>query len=95
MPPAEHPIHSNTRHTAATAENFQCPQPQNLQQLQNFQHSQSQSFDIPNHYVEQVHERKEWEEKMERLNDKYGLDYYTSSESESDWEEEPKYETLI
>ena len=38
----------------------------------------------------------EWEEKMERLNDKNGLDYYSSSESESDWdEEEPKYETSI
>ena len=32
---------------------------------------------------------------MERLNDKYGLGYYLSSESESDWEEEPKYETLM
>ena len=51
---------------------------------------------MPDHYAEQMHLRKEWEEKMERLNDKYGLDYYSSSESESDWdEEEPKYETLI
>ena len=32
---------------------------------------------------------------MERLNDKYGVDYYSSSESESDWKEEPKYETLV
>ena len=33
---------------------------------------------------------------MERLSDKYGLDYYSSSESESDGiEEEPKYENLI
>ena len=32
---------------------------------------------------------------MERLNNKYGLDYYSSSESESDWDEEPKYETLL
>ena len=30
-----------------------------------------------------------------RLNNKNGLDYYLSSESELDWdEEEPKYETL-
>ena len=32
---------------------------------------------------------------MERLNGKYGLDYYSSSGSESDWEEEAKYETLV
>ena len=32
---------------------------------------------------------------MERLNDKYGLDYYLSSESELDWEEGSKYETLV
>ena len=33
---------------------------------------------------------------MERLKDKYGLDFYLSSESELDWEkEEPKYKTLI
>ena len=32
---------------------------------------------------------------MERLNDKYGLDYYSSSEYELDLEEDPKYETLI
>ena len=32
---------------------------------------------------------------MEKLNDKYGLDYYSSSESESDLGEEPKYETLV
>ena len=33
---------------------------------------------------------------MKRLNDKDSLDYYLSSESELDWdEEEPKYETLI
>ena len=33
---------------------------------------------------------------MERLNDKYGLDYYSHSELELDWhEEDPKYEMLI
>ena len=74
--------------------NFQCHQAQNLQPPQTFQHSQS--FDIPDHYAEQICLRKEWDEKMERLSEKYGLDYYLSSESESDWdEEEPKYETLI
>ena len=39
--------------------------------------------------------RREWEERMEKLNDKYGLDYYSSSDSGSDWEEEPRYETLV
>ena len=32
---------------------------------------------------------------MERPNDKYGLDYYSSSETKSDWDEEHKYETLV
>ena len=55
-----------------------------------------QSFDIPDHPTEQIHLRKEWDEKMKRLDDKYGPDYYFSSESKSGWdEEEPKYETLI
>ena len=95
----QHPQQSNpcTQTQAALQppqKNFQCPQAQNPQQPQNFQCSQS--FDIPDCYPEQIHLRKEWEEKMEILNDKYGLDYYSSSESESDWdEEEPKYETLI
>ena len=52
--------------------NFQHPQAQNLQQPQNFHHSQS--FYIPDHYAEQIHLRKEWDEKMERLNDKYSQD---------------------
>ena len=32
---------------------------------------------------------------MEHLNDKYNLDYYSSSESNSEPESEHKYETLI
>ena len=32
---------------------------------------------------------------MERLNEKYGLDHYSSSGSKSEWEEELKYETLV
>ena len=107
-PPAKHPLYSIARHAATTKEEFQCLQAQSLQQpqdvqhsqlqgfwhpqLQNFQHSWSQSFDILGWYTEQIHQRRKWEEKMERLN---GLDYYSSSESESDWKEEPKYETLV
>ena len=47
-------------------------QAQNPKELQKFQHSQS--FDISDHYVEQICLRKKWEEKMERLIDRYGLD---------------------
>ena len=94
--PQQNILYTQTQGTQQPSQKkFQCPQPQNLQQPQNFQCSQSQSFDIPNLYTEQICQRKEWEEKMERLHDKYGLDYYSSSESELDWEEEPKYETLI
>ena len=32
---------------------------------------------------------------MEHLNEKYNLDYYSSSESDSNFEPEHKYETLI
>ena len=32
---------------------------------------------------------------MECLNEKYGLDYYSSLESDSDFELEHKYETLL
>ena len=44
---------------------------------------------------------REWEEKMERLNDKYGLGYFSDSELDSESDEgeeyryEHKYETLI
>ena len=86
-------------------QNTQCPQPQNKQhpESQNFQHCQpqnsQQSFDIPNRHAEQIHLRKEWEEKIERLNKKYNLYYYSSSESDTDSEPdyryEHKYETLI
>ena len=71
--------------------NFQCPQPQNSQQ----------SFDIPDRYAEQIRLQKEWEERIKRLNEKYNLDYYSSSESDSDSDQEldyryeHKYETLI
>ena len=32
---------------------------------------------------------------MEHLNDKYNLDFYSSSKSEFEFESEHKYETLI
>ena len=60
---------------------------------QNPQHPQT--CDVPDRYSEQMRLRREWDEKMEHLNEKYNLDYYSSSESDSDFEPEHKYDTLI
>ena len=59
-------------------------------QQQSTQHSQS--FDVPDRYSKQIWLRREWEEKIEWLNEKYNLDYYSSSESESKSEPENRYE---
>ena len=61
----------------------------------------SQSFDVPDRYAEQIRLGREWEERIECLNEKYNLDYYSSSESDSSSSPEPdhryehKYDTLI
>ena len=68
-------------------QNTQHPQSQNIQHLQ--------SFDVPDRYCEQIRLRREWEEKMECLNEKNNLDYYSSSDSDSNFEPEHKYEMLI
>ena len=60
--------------------------PQNAQQIQ--------TFDVPDRYSEQIRLRKGWDIKMECLNEKYGLDYYSSSDSNSDFEPKQRYETL-
>ena len=60
---------------------------------QNPQHPQT--YDVPDRYSEQIRLRREWDEKMEHLNEKCNLDYYSSSESNSDFEPEHKYEMLI
>ena len=81
------------------AQDPQCTQ--DCQVSQNPQHTQTQSFDVPDRYAEQIHLRREWEEKMEKFNEKYGLDYFSDSELDSDSDEaknyryEHKYETLI
>ena len=67
-------------------------QPRNHHQ-QNPQHPQSYNF--PDRYTEQIRLRRELDEKMECLNEKYHLDCYSSLESKSDFEPEHKYETLI
>ena len=68
---------------------------------QDLQPTQTQSFNVPDKYVEKICLRREWEKKMERLNEKYNLNYFSSSEldSESDKGEDYRfqhhYETLI
>ena len=62
------------------------------------QHPQSKnnqkSFNILDRYSKQIRLQREQEEKIERLNKKYNLDCFSSSEldSESDEEEDYKYE---
>ena len=52
-------------------------------------------YDIPDMFSQQLKLEREWNEKMKQLNNKYNLDYYSSSESDSEFELEHKYETLI
>ena len=63
-------------------QNPQCTQ--DYQIPQNPQPTQTQSFDVLDRYAEQICLRREWEEKMERLNEKYGLDCFSDSELELD-----------
>ena len=44
---------------------------------QNPQHAQT--YDVPDRYSQQIWLQKEWNKKMEHLNEKYNLDYYSSS----------------
>ena len=71
------------------AQNPQCTQ--EYQVTQNLQPTQTQTFDVPDRYAEQIHLR-EWEEKMERLNEKYGLDYFSDSELDSELDEGENYQ---
>ena len=43
---------------------------------QNLHHQQT--YDVPDRYSEQIRLRREWDEKMEHLNAKLNLDYYSS-----------------
>ena len=72
------------------AQNPQCTQDYKVPQ--NPQPTWTQSFDVPDRYTEQIHLRREWEEKMERLNEKYGLDYFSDSELDSEWGEGENYQ---
>ena len=88
-------LSKTTRFTIYPETKYTTPQPQN------FQHSQPQTFEVPARYSDQIRLCREWVEKMERLNDKYGLDYFSDSELDSksdegeDYRYEHKYETLI
>ena len=55
----------------------------------------SPSYDILDRFSQQYKLEKEWNERMEHLNDKYNLHYYSSSDSYLESELEHKYETLI
>ena len=97
--PSKHATAPTTKHSAPPAANAQQPQPQNPQCPQPQNNQNSQSFDIPDRYTEQIKVRKEWEERIERFNENYNLDCYSSLESETnsepDYRYELKYETLI
>ena len=55
----------------------------------------SPAYDIPDRFSQQYKLEKEWNEKMECLNDKYNLDYYSSSRSDPESELKHKYKILI
>ena len=65
----------------------QCLQTQNYQKPQSFQRSKSQTFDVPDRYLSQQKLHRQWEEEMERLNNKYGLDRSSDSEFDSESDE--------
>ena len=55
----------------------------------------SSAYDIPDRFSQQLKLEREWNESVEQLNDEYSLDCYSSSESDSEFELEHKYETHI
>ena len=55
----------------------------------------SPAYGISDRFSQQLRLEREWNEKMEQLNDKYNLDYFSSSESDFESELEHKCETLI
>ena len=87
----------NIRQTLA--QNVQCPQ--NYQVMQNPQPAQT-LLNAPDRYMEQGHlQEEEWKKRLEELNEKYGLDFFSDSELDSksykgkDYRYEHNYETLI
>ena len=78
------------------------PKGQDTKQVQDSQHNKNYqlpqshhsqiSFNVPDQYAEQICLRKEWEKRMEQLNDKYRLDYFSDSELDSELDEEERYQ---
>ena len=70
----------HTKICSTASHGTSAPQQQNNQHFesQNFQHTHpqnsQQSFDAPNRYAEKIELRKEWEERIKRLKEKYNLD---------------------
>ena len=76
------------------------PQPQPQSQSMQCPQNNPKTFDIQDRYSEQIRLCKELDRKMERLNEKYNLDCFSSSELDSESDEvdyryEHKYKTLI
>ena len=55
----------------------------------------SPSYDIPDWFSEHYKTEEDRKERLEFLNDKYNLDYYSSTKFDSEYESECRYETLI
>ena len=53
------------------------------------------AHDFPDRFSQQNNLEKQWNERTECPNEKYNLDYFSSSESDYDFESEHKHETLI
>ena len=91
---------ANQKYLLPGQDTKQAQDPHHDKKLPQGQHSQI-SFDVPDQYAEQICLRKEWEKKMEQLNDKYGLDCFSDSELDSELDEgeiykyKHKYKTLI
>ena len=64
---------------------------QDYQVPQNSQPTQTQYFDAPDRYTEQICLRRELEKKMKRFNEKYGLDYFSDTELDSESDEGENY----
>ena len=79
-------------------QNMRQIQPQNPQHTQDYQTPQNpqptwmQSFNVLDRYAEKIHIRREWEEKMERLDENYGPDCFSDSVLYSELDEGKNYQ---
>ena len=98
--PANQQKHSNTRYTAEEyltntkhkAKSGSEPSVHSrLSDTTNPQSTQTLSFNVLDRYTEQICIRRQWEEKMERLNEKYGLNCFSDSKLDSELDEGKNY----